>query len=298
VVLSASGASRRGRRLAWALALVPLWFAASYGAAYRLTRRAEAPYAEPLPAVGWAPLEAVRLRARDGEELGAWFAPGEAGRPAVVLLHGNGLGRRSRLGQAEWLSRAGYAVLLPTLRAHGDSTGAENDFGHGARLDVVAAVEWLEARRPGGRVAIWGASLGAAAALFAARELGARASGYVLECPYRDLRTALRHRAAIYLPPGLDALASFSLEAAAPLALPDFERVAPEHAAAAARGLKALVLAGGADARAWPDEARAIAEALGPGARLSVFEGAGHLGLAEADSGRYEREVLAFLGGL
>lgn len=147
-------------------------------------------------------------------------------------------------------------------------------------------------------MAIWGASLGSAAALFATSELGPRASGYVLECPYRDLRTAIAHRAAIFLPPGLGELASFSLAAVAPLVLPDFDRIAPERAASGARGLKALVLAGGADERARPDEARAIVEALGPGARLSVFERAGHLGLAQADPGRYEREVLAFLEGL
>ncbi len=81
------------------------------------------------------------------------------------------------------------------MRAHGDSSGEFNDIGYSARLDVVAAVEFLERRRPARPILIHGTSLGAAAATFAAEELGHRVHGYVLECPYRDLRTAVWNRA-------------------------------------------------------------------------------------------------------
>ena len=62
-------------------------------------------------------------------------------------------------------------MLLITLRAHGDSTGALNDIGFGARHDVVAAIDFLERCRPGRPIVVHGASLGAAAALFASAEL-------------------------------------------------------------------------------------------------------------------------------
>jgi alpha-beta hydrolase superfamily lysophospholipase len=77
-----------------------------------------------------------------------------------------------------------------SLRAHGDSTGDFNDMGYSARHDVVAAVEFLERRRPGNPIVIHGLSMGAGAAVFASGELGHRIKGYVLESPYRDLKIA------------------------------------------------------------------------------------------------------------
>ena len=62
-----------------------------------------------------------------------------------------------------------------SLRAHGDSTGDLNDFGHSARHDVVTAVDWLEHNHPERPVVVWGQSLGAAAAIFTAEAIGRRA---------------------------------------------------------------------------------------------------------------------------
>ena len=56
-----------------------------------------------------------------------------------------------------------------------------------------------------------------------------------------------------------------------------------------------LVLAGSADARATPDEARAIVEQLGPRAELVVVEGGDHLRLPEANPHLYRGAVLDFL---
>ena len=52
----------------------------------------------------------------------------------------------------------------------------------------IAAVEFLKARKPDRPVVIMGTSLGAAAAVFAAGELGHRVAGYILESPYQDLK--------------------------------------------------------------------------------------------------------------
>jgi pimeloyl-ACP methyl ester carboxylesterase len=232
----------------------------------------------------------------DGHELGGWFAAGEPGRPVVVLLHGNGGTRTGCLPQAEFLAGHGYPVLLVTLRAHGDSTGERNDFGLGARADVVAAVDWLGANHPGRPVVLWGRSLGSAAALFAAAELGGRARGYVLECPYRDLRTAVRNRTRSALPPVVVWVAYAGLSVTAPLVLPDADQISPLVAAAGVPpGTPVLVLAGGADRRATPADARAIADRLGPAAELVVIDGADHLDLEPAAPDRYHAAVLGLL---
>jgi alpha-beta hydrolase superfamily lysophospholipase len=284
------------RVLALGAAALLVWLASSFAVASRLTRRAQPAAPEPVPAVPWGTAEPLHLNTSDGQTLGAWFFPGRAEHPTVVLLHGNGGSRTACLPQAEWLVSAGYSVLAVTLRAHGDSTGAANDFGYSARHDVVAAVEWLAAHRPGTRIVVWGQSLGSAAALFAAPELGERVCGYVLECPYRDLRTAVRNRCRVYLPPGLDVIAYAGLRVAAPLVLPDFDRISPLDAAAGMPpDARVLVLTGTADRRATPDEARAITDRLGPRAELVVVEGGDHLRLDAPDPDRYRRTLLGFL---
>ena len=222
---------RRIRRwLIFATALVPLWLMISLIVAHRLTHRARARFDEPTPRVTWASFESHRLSTSDGHEVGAWFAEGRADSPSVVLLHGNGGDRASCLPRAELLSKAGYAVLPVTLRAHGDSSGDFNDLGYSARYDVVSAVEFLEHRRPGRPIFILGASLGAAAATFASGDLGTRVAGYLLEAPYLDLKSAVRNRTSNALPIGLEWVAYQGLLLVSPLVLPDLDKISPRDA--------------------------------------------------------------------
>jgi hypothetical protein len=80
--------------------LAALWLSLSLLLVYLLTRRPHAPFAEPAPVVVWASFEEHRLRTGDGEELGAWFHRGAAGRPSVLVLHGNRGCRRDGLPAA------------------------------------------------------------------------------------------------------------------------------------------------------------------------------------------------------
>jgi alpha-beta hydrolase superfamily lysophospholipase len=284
------------RALVLAVAATALWLLASLAVAYRLTRRPQAVFAEPAPAVSWGKLESHRLTTADGEEIGAWFSEGADRAPAVLLLHGNGESRRACLGLAELVAGQGCAVLMISHRAHGDSTGTVNDFGYSARHDVVTAVAWLERRRPGRPVIVFGRSLGSAAAVFAAGELGRRVHGYILECPYRDLRTAVRNRTAIYLPKVLDQVAATGLNLVAPLVLPEVDRISPLDAIGQIPAtIPTLILAGGTDRRAPPDDARVLGDRVADHCRVVIFQGAAHLKLFASDPGLYRQTVLSFL---
>ncbi len=294
-----SGFVTRQRLRRWATfatVCIVVWMAASFAVAYRLTRRPRPWFAEPAPSVEWGPLESVRIATSDGQTLGAWYAAGEDEAPSVLLLHGRGGSRGNCLSRAGILSEeAGCAVLLLSLRSHGDSTGHLNDIGYSARHDVVAAVEFLEQRRPGRPVVVLGVSMGAAAALFASEELGEKVQGYILDSPYRDLETAVWNRTKAYLPPVLDLIAYAGLRIAAPLVLPDFEAIAPVRAARGVpRSVPILILAGTDDPLARTEEALAIRDETSGHATVEIFPKAGHHGLVASDPDRYRRLVLDF----
>jgi alpha-beta hydrolase superfamily lysophospholipase len=285
---------RRGfRRACLALGvLVILWLIASWFCVYRLTRRERPPFAEPAPAVRWGQIEALRLPTADGQELGAWFVPGPDNGPSVLLLHGNGECRRSGVPLAEFFVKQGCSVLLLSLRAHGDSTGEVNDIGYSARHDVVAAVGYLEQRREDRPTLVQGTSLGAAAALYAAEALGTRVRGYILEAPFADLRTAVRNRTENHLPFPLDRVAYAGLALTGPLVLPELDRMAPVEAIGAIpTSVPVVLMAGGRDRLARPEEARALYGRVREHARLVWFEQAGHESYYAHDPALYQEAV-------
>lgn len=276
--------------------LVTLWLVVCFLAVYALTRRSRSRFSETVPTVANLVVEDHRLRTADGEEIGIWYASTATRLPAVVLIHGNGGHRRACWPQAEILLQAGYSVVLISCRAHGDSTGRTNDIGWGARNDVVAAVQWLRQRRPQSKLILWGASLGAAAAVFAARDLQTEVSGYVLECPYRDLETAVRNRLRNHLPRPVDQVCYLGMRIAAKVFLPQLPDISPvKRIREIPLQVPILILAGGADRRALPSEAESLHAVVKTHSRLEIFADADHLQLCQSNPAAYERIVLEFL---
>jgi alpha-beta hydrolase superfamily lysophospholipase len=276
--------------------LVTLWFLASLAVAHRLTRRAQPPLPEPLPTADWGRFESHRLKTSDGQEIGAWFVPGAEYAASILLVHGIGASRSACLGRAKMLATQGYSVLMITLRAHGDSTGDFNDMGYSARHDIVAAVEFLERRLPGDPIVIHGLSMGGAAAVFASGELGERVCGYILESPYRDLKVAVRNRLENALPPVLDRIAYLGLIVTSPLILGDLGRISPVDAVSGIpASVPVLILAGGEDPVARPDEATEILERVRSHGKLVLFEHAGHMNFPETYPDLYRRSVFGLI---
>ena len=280
------------RLAAGCLLVVLAWGGGSLAAVWWLTGRSGG--AEPYTAIN--SFEHFVTIASDGVPIALSYAAPSARSPIVVLLHGNGGNGQSRLADGVRLLAEGYACLLVTHRAHGTSGGDVNDFGWSAQHDVMAAVRWVETHHADQPVFLWGQSLGAAAALFAMPKLGGRVSGTILECPYRDLATAVQRRVDRVLPSPLNALAFQSLILFGRWRIPYWEQISPRKAAANyPLNSPVLVLAGGADERAFPEEAEEICEAIGPGAQLVMVPRAGHLRLKKTDAQLYWQAVLEFL---
>jgi pimeloyl-ACP methyl ester carboxylesterase len=270
------------------------WIAISGTVTWRLVQRERPPRIERVPE-GYADLiKPLRLTASDGVEVGAWLREGQPGRPAVVLVHGNGGSRTQMLNTQLLLGDQGLTTLALTVRAHGDAGGERNDIGWGAQHDVLAAVQWLRAQRPERPVVVFGQSLGAAAAVFAATHPASGIAGLWLECPYRDLDTAVHARLAVYLPAPLRPIAWAGLRLWALALLPDFPLISPrDRMVEVPAQLPVVVLAGAEDALAPPEHAAPV---LGqhPG-RLVVFPTGGHLTLRAADEPKWREAWTEFL---
>jgi uncharacterized protein len=283
-----------------ALAAVILWLAASALVAWRLTRRSHDSFAEPPPVIAGAAAESPRLTTSDNEQIGGWFVRGAPGKPCVLLLHGNGQSRAEMLPQMRWLAEARFSVLAISLRAHGDSTGTLNDIGWSARHDVVAAVDFLRRECPHRPIAIVGRSLGAAAAIFAAEELGGSVAAYFFEQPYKDLKSAVRNRLQNHLPPVLDWVAYGGLRLWAPAFLPvDPDRISPyDSIRSIPQDVPVVIITGSADRHAHLDEVRALANRVKSGAKLVVFEGAAHEPLDRKNPELYRSSLMDLLTGV
>lgn len=139
------------------------------------------------------PFESVRIASGE-HELAAWLVPAADPQGTFILFHGYGSTRSELVPYADYFPRAGYDALLVDFRAHGESTGETTTIGYREGDDVKAAFDWTLARRPGGRIALFGISMGAAAILTAIDQHHLGAGLIVLECPYGDMISAVEGR--------------------------------------------------------------------------------------------------------
>ncbi|HLL15280.1 MAG TPA: MFS transporter [Pyrinomonadaceae bacterium] len=127
------------------------------------------------PAAYGATFEPVTFTSTDGNTLSGWYlaASGERRRRITfVLTHGLFRSRYEMLERGVALWREGYGVLLYDLRRHGASAAEFSTIGYDERRDVAAAFSFVRAREPDDRVVLMGVSMGAAATLLAASEIG------------------------------------------------------------------------------------------------------------------------------
>ena len=107
--------------------------------------------------------------------------------PCVVFLHGNASSRVGALEALETVLACGAALAAFDCAGSGLSEGDYVTLGWSERDDVAAIVAHLRGAGLAGAVALWGRSMGAAAALMHAPRDPSLA-GLVLDSPFADLR--------------------------------------------------------------------------------------------------------------
>ena len=236
--------------------------------------------------------ENVSFPSTSGTTVRGWFLPGQPGHGAVVLMHGVYADRRSLIPRAEFLSRAGYAVLLFDFQAHGASPGKLITFGYLESRDATAAVKFLHQKLPGEKVGIIGISLGAAAAQLADPPLPVNAM--VLESSYPTIYQATEDRLAIrigWLASLATPLLTCQLKPRLGIGIDDLKPIAHARTLAVPK----FYLAGTADLDTTIAEARSLFAADAEPKQSWWIQGAGHVDLHAFARRDYEDRVLAFL---
>jgi alpha-beta hydrolase superfamily lysophospholipase len=235
--------------------------------------------------------EEVAFDTEDGVRLSGWFIPADQETTtAVVVLHGFTGHRLPELaGFVPWLHER-HHVLQFDFRGHGESGPGRVTMGSHERRDVAAAVDYLRLRGLG-PIALFGVSMGAAAAILAAPDLPVAA--VVADAAYARVShpIANRLRQQGYPLPGVGSLAIVAAAALrARTRLPDpigsVARIAP-------RAL--LVIAPLGDQLISWRQSLELFEAAGQPKELYVVEEAGHGDAYVTDPEGYRRRVLDFL---
>jgi alpha-beta hydrolase superfamily lysophospholipase len=235
--------------------------------------------------------ETVAIPSASGSLLQGWFIDSDAP-GTVVLLHGVHASRLSMVRRARLLSAAGFAVLLFDFQAHGESSGRHITFGQLEALDAAAAVAYARERRPQGRLAVIGTSLGGAAALLGPTPLPVDA--LVLEGVFGDLRSALSNRLEITLGPagrGLTPLFGVLAPVLLGIRLDDLRPIDRISGITA----PVLIAAGTRDDRTRLAEARALFDRAREPKQFWAVAGAGHVDLEAYAPDDYRATVLPFL---
>ncbi len=254
------------------------------------------------PAHAKIPVPPVSLGARDvafpsgsGNEIRAWFARGERGGGAVLLLHGVGSNRTSMTARARLLHGEGFTVLAPDFQAHGESTGDVITYGARESLDAEAALEFLRRKVPGERIGVIGVSMGGAASLLGPGPLPADA--FVLESVYPTIGQAVRDRLTAWLGP-LGAVGELIAPAMTDLLGAEIgvsaSQLQPITRIGALRA-PVLVIAGTKDRYTHLAEAESLYARAPEPKRFWAVPGAGHEDLFAFAGQEYARRVSAFL---
>lgn len=288
------------RRSAGALAVLLVLATVGVGAisleaAERLTH-------PPRERVSWTPAargldyEAVAFQTVDGVRLSGWFLPADDPRGTIVFLHGYGASKSQAQSVAPFLVRAHFQVLAFDFRAHGDSEGVLTTVGIDEAEDVRAAVAYLLTRSDVDpeRIALFGWSMGAAAALNAAVSLP-QLRAIVADSSFASLSNLFGAN--------LDSLTGLPQYPFAPLIVL-FASAISGHAPGdnePARSASLIhrplfVIQGEEDGIADPErDGKRLALAAGGWAQLWLVPGAGHVDARRAEPREYETRVVAFL---
>jgi len=225
---------------------------------------------------GLADMDVMDVTASDGVVLKGWYkAPVEAGKPVILLFHGNAGHIGIRNFKVRPFLDTGYGFLLAEYRGYGGNPGSPTE--QGFYRDARAYIEWLRAEGIAPEdIILYGESLGTGVAVQMATEYPDM-KALVLETPFTSF-VDLGKRLYFFLPVSLmmrDRYDSLSKIGGVKMPL--------------------LVLHGTADMVVPYRYGKALFEAAPQPKRMETFPGGGHNDLYAHDA---DGRILKFLESL
>ena len=240
------------------------------------------PIGNPPPSLHAQPVE---FSSASGATIHGWLVAGQPGKGVVILMHGVHANRLSLVARAEFLSRAGYSVLLFDFQGHGESIAKTITFGFLESRDATAAVDFVRRKFPGERIGVIGVSLGGVSALLAEPPLPVSALG--LESSYPTIYQAIEDRMALRF--------GFLGRLATPLLTCQLKPrlgIGPDDLKPIERAAKItipkLFIAGTADRDTTRPESQALFDAAAEPKQLWLLDGAAHVDMHAFAKAEYE----------
>ncbi len=243
------------------------------------------------------PLDA-RIRSRTGANLAVSFFPG-ARRSVVVLSHGYGDNRLQMLPWADFLHRAGFAVITYDMRGRGESDPLPTTLGALENYDLSSVIDYAVSRTDvdPARIGALGLSLGASATLLAAaddRRIAAVVSDSAFSEASNVIATSFEHFIGLPAFP----FAPVTVWIAGWRAGVDVSRIRPVDTVHRIAPRPLLLIHCLGDSVILPRTAPEIFAAARQPKQIWMIPGARHISGHDVAREEYERRVVAFFGGL
>lgn len=159
------------------------------------TRNCEIKYEHYFPN---AQVDEVQLNTCNQHLISAWFIRKDTSK-AVILAPGKGQNRLAMINKARYYLKRNYSVLMPDLRATGNSKGEYNSLGYYERFDIEACYDFLK-KNNFKTVGAQGHSLGAAAIVYTTLEKY-KFDFLILESCYDNMQHAFENRIHLFYMP-------------------------------------------------------------------------------------------------
>jgi len=242
-------------------------------------------------AVG-SPPDSLHAESVQFDGVHGWFVPAVQMEACILLLHGVRADRTSMISRAQFLSAAGYTVLMIDMQAHGETQGDKITFGYRESESAKSAIKYLRVSRHCNRIVAIGTSLGGAASLLGSAPIDADA--LILEAVYPTIEAAITNRLAI------------RVGALAPFISPLFYEQIPYRLGTplgALRPLDAiknyhrpiLIIGGSEDQHTKLSETEQLYASANAPKELWIIQGAKHQDFHRFAGAEYEQRLLSFI---
>jgi fermentation-respiration switch protein FrsA (DUF1100 family) len=125
------------------------------------------------------------ITAEDGVKLHGWWVPADGANTVLVFFHGNAGNISHRVDNLRHLNAWGIGVLIFDYRGYGKSQGSISEKGLYADSRAALVAGLARARENGGKLALFGRSLGGVAAVSVADR--SEVQGVILESTFTNL---------------------------------------------------------------------------------------------------------------